>query len=182
MLDWFRDNKDAVIAIAALSSPLVAMVGTIIAAVVSFKAVTTGPRVQRDISRDTLRMTQAQITAGLYGAADHQWIVDFRAAIAEVVALGAERMGVLHDTDKSLDMAEYGRALAAASANTRLMLSEADEIEVSQRMVSYIRGVTNEAASEEEIDSATSDLLDKAKEVIHRREARLATYASQGSQ
>jgi hypothetical protein len=91
MLNWFAKNHVAVVAIGALVAPVVAVIGTIISAVVSYWAVVTAPRIQREISHDTIRMTRAQITSALYGAADHQWIVDFRQAIAEVFALSANR-------------------------------------------------------------------------------------------
>jgi hypothetical protein len=94
MLVWFKDNKDALIAIAALVSPVVAVIGTVIASIVSYRAVVTGPRIQREIARETFRMTRAQITAGLYGTSDHQWIVDFRQGIAEAFALGTKRFHI----------------------------------------------------------------------------------------
>jgi hypothetical protein len=42
-------------AIAALASPMGAMFGTVIAALLSFRAATTAPRVQREIAQETAR-------------------------------------------------------------------------------------------------------------------------------
>jgi hypothetical protein len=131
MIDWFSDHKDAAIAIAALASPFVVMIGTLVAAMLSFKAITTAPRIQREIAqetarmtqeiaRDTARRTQAQIRAGLYGAADHQWITDFRAAIAEVLALGNEIMSDRMRGSSEATLA-FNRKYTIAVTQIRLM-------------------------------------------------------------
>jgi hypothetical protein len=174
MLDWFHDNKDAVLAIAALSSPLVAMVGTIIAAVVSFRAVTTGPRIQREIARDTIRMTQAQITAGLYGAADHQWITDFRAAIAEALAIILQ-VHVLPPDESDKRAPDLLRQIEPSIAKVALMVGPIDGDDLTHRIVDYA-----ESKGREGRQIARWSIINRAREVIQAREARLATYASQG--
>jgi hypothetical protein len=195
MLDWFRDNKDAVVAIAALSSPIVAMFGTLLAALLSFRAVTTAPRVQREIAqetarmtqeiaRNTIRMTQAQITAGLYGAADHQWIVDFRQAIAEVMTLGVERQGdtVMGITPNPEGASTFARRLATAVMQIRLMSwDDAAGTELQNRITDYISQATKAGASAEVLGARANEVMTKAAEVIRRREAKLATYASTAS-
>jgi hypothetical protein len=192
MLDWFRDNKDALLAIAVLASPIVAMFGTLLAALLSFRAVTAAPRVQREIAqetakmtqeiaRNTLQMTQAQITASLFGAADHQWITDFRVAIAEVLALGMERrsdrtMATLSPERTSTHTHRYATALM----QIRLMAwDDAAGTELQNLIAAYIGTATIKPdASPKEISAAADALIAKAAEVIRRREARLATYAS----
>lgn len=101
VLDWCAAHRDALIAVAALVSPLVAVGGTLISAVVSYRAVVTGPRIQREIAQQqfrltnrqldlqerTIALTEAQISANLVGIADQKWIEGFRDAIAQLDAL-----------------------------------------------------------------------------------------------
>lgn len=90
MLEWLRVNKDALVAIAALLSPLIAVAGTLMAAVVSYRAVTTGPIVQREIAHIQLDLQERTARATLLGAADQKWIEDFRGTLAELLALYSE--------------------------------------------------------------------------------------------
>lgn len=97
LLAWFAANKDALVAIAALLSPLIAVTGTVIASIVSYRAVVTGPRLQREISREQFGLTSRQLdlqertaVANLLGAADQKWIEDFREVLAELHGLITE--------------------------------------------------------------------------------------------
>ena len=95
MLAWFATNKDALIAVAALVSPIVAVIGGLIAAAVSYRAVVTGPHIQREISRDTLRtsnkfiarrilvqVTRARASTGTWGMCKHLTHKGFRQFVA----------------------------------------------------------------------------------------------------
>jgi hypothetical protein len=107
LLSWFATNKDAVIAMGALVSPVTAVV----AAMVSYRAVVTGPRIQREIARSqfelagkqlalqerTVALTEAQMSATLLGAAEQKWIEDLRETIAELEGLITEH-GLIRDT------------------------------------------------------------------------------------
>jgi hypothetical protein len=147
VMSWFRDNKDALIAVAALVAPLLAVIGTIISAIVSYRAVVTGPRIQREIARDTIRMTQAQITSGLYGAADHQWIVDFRAAIAQVISVSAEHF-LVPDDKRAQRMPELGRELEMLAIRIQLMVSPPEDGEEFRELIRKMIG-----ANEQEEDA-----------------------------
>jgi hypothetical protein len=114
LLQWFAANKDALVAIAALVSPVVAVIGTVVAAIVSYRAVTTGPRIQREIASDQFtlqeRTTREQFAltsrqldlqerieaAKLLGAADQKWIDDLRGTIADLGGLITERGMIFH--------------------------------------------------------------------------------------
>jgi dihydroxyacetone kinase-like predicted kinase len=190
-LDWFRDNRDAALAIAALAGPIVAVIGTLL----SFKAVTTVPRVQREIARetammtqeiarDTARRTQTQITASLYAAADHQWITDFRAVMAEIMALTTE-VRVVKST-RRLDAeatATFTRKFTIAMAQLRLMVSsESIGSKLAGEVGDYVDIILSPADPSEDEDRTTgavASILPKAMEMIRQREARLATYLEQ---
>jgi hypothetical protein len=106
LLSWLADNKDALIAIAALVSPVTAVPATF----VSYRAVVTGPKTQLKIAGDqfaisskqlalqerTVALTEAQMSASLLGAADQKSIEDLRETVAELEGLISER-GVLMD-------------------------------------------------------------------------------------
>ena len=108
MLDWFAANKDALIAVAALVSPVVAVVGGLISALVSYRAVVTGPRIQREIAREQFNLTTrqlelqersialagAQVSANIVGASDQKWVEAIREVVAEI-ELACRR--TLHD-------------------------------------------------------------------------------------
>ena len=105
MLEWINANKDALVAIGGLMSPAVAVV----ASLVSYRAVVTGPRIQRKIARDqaeltgkqlalqerTVALAESQMSATLLGAADQKWIEEFRGAVAELAATANERGQIL---------------------------------------------------------------------------------------
>ena len=92
---WLKDNKDGVLALAALISPATAM----IAAFVSYRAVVTGPRIQREIAQrqfdlnnrqiklqeETLALATRQLRANLLGSSDQKWIEAFRDTLAELM-------------------------------------------------------------------------------------------------
>jgi hypothetical protein len=182
MLAWFATNKDALIAVAALVSPIVAVIGGLIAAAVSYRAVVTGPHIQREISRDTLRTTQAQITANLYGAADHQWISDFRDVVAEAVSFGSKRFFMARiqgaPTEKvgSFDVnqrLEISLQLGLLSNKVRLMVVDkkaADEL----AMLIIEMGFSNELARRAEL---SEKILDLSRQIIGEREATLRSYS-----
>src|SRR5262249_20693845 len=90
------------VAVAALVSPVIAVIGTVVAAFVSYRAVTTGPRIQREIAREQFALTSRQLAlqertavANLLGAADQRWIEDFRETVAELVGLVIQLMAIL---------------------------------------------------------------------------------------
>jgi hypothetical protein len=82
-----------VIALAALISPATALV----AAFVSYRAVITGPRIQREIAerqsalnnrqielqQGSLALATSQLRANLLGSYDQKWIEGFRDTLAE---------------------------------------------------------------------------------------------------
>jgi hypothetical protein len=172
MLCWLRDNSAALTVIGALASPIVVLIGTVFVA----------PLMQQRIARNTLRMTQAQITAGLYGSADHQWITDFRAAIVETLVLGAER---LSDASKGARpspeaVSAFARRFTIAATQIHLMSWDDAGDKLHRLAINYTR-LTMRADAVEEAAAAATALVTKAAEVIRRREARLATYASTAS-
>jgi hypothetical protein len=142
LLSWFAINKDAVIAMGALVSPVTAVV----AAMVSYRAVVTGPRIQREIARSqfeltgmqlalqerAVALTEAQMSATLLGAAEQKWIEDLRETIAELEGLITER-GLIYDTQNQssdpsfqIDRAlEIGNRLDPLVAKIRLMVGPA---------------------------------------------------------
>jgi hypothetical protein len=101
--DWLASHKDGVISLAALISPLMALV----AAMVSFRAVVTGPKIQLQIAQQQFNLNERQLTiqskavelqgkqisANLMGAYDQKWISEFRDTMAEAIAtLGQFRL------------------------------------------------------------------------------------------
>jgi hypothetical protein len=138
MLEWFATNKEAMIAIAALISPIVAVAGTVLASIVSYRAVVTGPRVQREISREQFELTSRQLdlqeramAANLLGTADQKWIEDFRVAIAELEGWVTEQ-GLIVDTQKKTGNPNYDidrlleitRQVEPVIAKVRLMVGQ----------------------------------------------------------
>jgi hypothetical protein len=99
MLKWLSINKDAMIALAALVSPLIAILGGLVSSVVSYRAVVTGPRIQREIADRQFRLTSSQMTASLFGAADHKWIDDFGKQQMPTEPLMAARQRAWRDRD-----------------------------------------------------------------------------------
>jgi hypothetical protein len=101
VLKWLTANKDALVALAALSSPIIVFVGTIIGTFVSYKAAIAGPRMQRmiaedaakntgrqiDIQAQTLRLTAAQASASMLASAEQKWLEEFRNVMAELISL-----------------------------------------------------------------------------------------------
>lgn len=147
LLSWFADNKDALIAIAALVSPVTAVLATF----VSYRAVVTGPRIQRGIARDqfvltskqlalqerTVALAEAQMSANLLGAADQKSIEDLRETITALEGLITER-GLLMEVNphvqnltadqsvQRLDRAmELGNRIDPLIAKIRLMVGPA---------------------------------------------------------
>lgn len=102
---WLRDNKDGVLALAALISPATALV----AAFVSYRAVITGPRIQHEIAKrqsvsnnrqielqqESLALATRQLRANLLGSYDQKWIEGFRDALAELTGLVGERVPII---------------------------------------------------------------------------------------
>lgn len=182
MLAWFATNKDAFIAVAALVSPVVA----VIAAAVSYRAVVTGPHIQREISRetsrDTLRIAQAQITANLYGAADHKWISDFRDVVAEAIALGSKRFLMTRIQDAAAEKAEsfdvnqrleVSLQLGLLSNKVRLMVVDKQAADELATLIVEM-GFTNELARRAEL---SEKILDLSRQIIGEREATLRSYS-----
>src|SRR5690348_2177972 len=115
LLDWSAIHKDGLVAIAALVSPVVAVIGTVLAAFVSYRAVTTGPRIQREIASEqfaltsrqvavqepTVALTEAQMSANLLGAADQKWIEDVREIIVELHGILLERVTIFDTQTKT---------------------------------------------------------------------------------
>jgi hypothetical protein len=131
LLSWFATNKDALIAIAALVSPVVAVIGTLVAAFVSYRAIITGPRIQREISREQFVVTNRQLAlqertgvANLLGAADQKWIEDFRETVAEQIGLVMER-GIMSNVslggDASRRMVEVAARFSLLRAKMYLL-------------------------------------------------------------
>jgi hypothetical protein len=178
--DWVHANLEALGTLGPYLNTLV----TILLALISYRAVVTGPRIQREISRDTIRMTRAQITAGLYGTADHQWIADFRQAIAEVFALSSNRFlttraglaGPQHGLVGIEDRIKLSRDFSLLLAKIRLMVPQADGDELALLITDMTFG-DELAKGGEDADR----LVTKAKTLIEQREARLASYASLAS-
>jgi hypothetical protein len=155
LLSWFATNKDAVIAMGALVSPVTAMV----AAMVSYRAVVTGPRIQREIARSqfeltgkqlalqerAVALTEAQMSATLLGAAEQKWIEDLRGTIAELEGLITER-GLIWDTQKQSSdplflinrAIEIGNRLDPLLAKIRLMVGPADDGELTRSIRKWI--------------------------------------------
>jgi hypothetical protein len=109
MLKWLSINKVAMIALAALVSPLIAILGGLVSSVVSYRAVVTGPRIQREIADRQIRLTSSQMTASLFGAAVHKWIDDFRETFSLLLSLINERGSIIavvrHQEGKPLPLA-----------------------------------------------------------------------------
>jgi hypothetical protein len=176
VLAWLAANKDALLPIT-----------TILAVVV-------GPCVQLRIARGTFRMTQAQITSGLYGAADHQWIVDFRQTIADVFALSSNRF---HSSRAGLAGREQEERILGGPPQGIMGLEDRVKLTVEfSLLVAKIRLMVPQPDGDElavlitdmtfndELGkrSETADLVvQKAKTLIDQREARLASYASLAS-
>jgi hypothetical protein len=179
IISWFRDNKDAALAMGAFAGPVVAGV----AAILSFTAITTAPRVQREIARDTIRMTRAQITASLYGTADHQWITVFLQTIAEMISIGAE---YLDTSEKDPFTPDALRAIEERVAKIQLLVSSLEGAELRGLVHRLLMlSVSPEGETERDYNARRTDrgrvreeIVEKAREVIQRREGRLATYAS----
>jgi hypothetical protein len=182
MLAWFATNKDALIAIAALVSPVVAVIIGLVSAIVSYRAVVTGPRIQREISKETLRTAQARITANLYGAADHKWISDFRDVVAEAVALGSKRFFMariqdaaaekveLFDVNQRLDISHQ---LGVLSTKVRLMVVDKKAADELATLIIEM-GFSNELARRAEL---SEKILDLSRQIIGEREATLRSYS-----
>ena len=77
---WFKDNKDVLVAMGGLITPAVAFV----AALVSYRAVVTGPRIQLEIASRQLALQEKIASANLLGAVDQKWIEDFRETFIEL--------------------------------------------------------------------------------------------------
>jgi hypothetical protein len=58
---WLKDNRDGVLALAALISPATVMLSVFVAAIVSYRAVVTGPRIQREIAQKQFELNNRQI-------------------------------------------------------------------------------------------------------------------------
>jgi hypothetical protein len=101
---WLKDNKDGVLALAALLSPATALV----AVFVSYRAVIIGPRIQREIAQQqsalnnrqielqqgSLALATRQLRANVLGSYDQKWIDGFRDALAELMGLVAEKLPI----------------------------------------------------------------------------------------
>jgi hypothetical protein len=126
--EWVHANLEVLGTLVPYLTTLV----TIILACISYRAVVTGPRIQREISRDTIRANQDQIRANQ----DHQWVADFRQAMAEAIALSRHYMLTitkpLHPTPETVDdLVLIRRELDLSVAKIQLMVPRApgDELE-----------------------------------------------------
>jgi hypothetical protein len=182
MLEWFAANKDALIAVAALVSPVVAVIGGLISAAVSYRAVVTGPRIQQDISKETLRTAQAQITANLYGAADHKWISDFSDVVAEAVAQGSTRFSIARIQDVAPEKVEpfdvnqrlnISQQLEVLSTKVRLMVADKKAADELATLIIEM-GFTNKLARCAELSEKIFDL---SRQIIGERDAMLKSYS-----
>lgn len=105
VFEWLRDNKDGALALAALISPATALV----AAGVSYRAVITGPRIQREIAERqsaltsrqielqerTLALATRQLRANLLGSSAQKSIEAFRDALAEFIGVVGEKLPIM---------------------------------------------------------------------------------------
>ncbi len=81
MLKWLSINKDAMIALVVLVSPLIAILGGLVSSVVSYRAVVTDPRIQREIADRQFRLTSSRswMRAGNFGHWPNRALIPQRA-------------------------------------------------------------------------------------------------------
>jgi hypothetical protein len=137
--------------LATLLGPVVAL----IAALVSYKAVTTGPRIQREIA----------------------WTTDFRAVIAEALALVASDRALPGEQRSTTSRPDSIRGMETAQAKIALLVSEGDDDEFRKLFIRLLDvtafGIASPQGKAPDDDSAwetRQDILAKAREVILRRE------------
>jgi hypothetical protein len=126
ILGWLKDNKEAVIPLAAL---LAAMLSPAIALVVSYRAV----GIQRETGANTLAFATRQLRANLLGSYDQKWVDAFRDALAELMGLVRERLPIMEArtqhpeagfrSDRLLEL--MGRAVLLIN-KIRLLLGSSD--------------------------------------------------------
>ncbi len=134
MLEWFKTNQTAVLAIAALLSPVIAVAGTVVAAFVSYRAVVTGPGTQLKIARKQFELTKEQLAlqertaaANLLGAVDQKWIEDFRGAFVELYGSWHELSRRVKETlAKREDLEQFGYELRDFTAIGKILLLVGD--------------------------------------------------------
>jgi hypothetical protein len=104
VLPWVANNKEALYTLAAFLAP----VTSIIVGLVSYKAVVTGPRVQRRIAQEQAKLTERQLSLQekqfrttlhqlyftVFGAVEQRWIDTFRDMLSEIFSI-SDRMALL---------------------------------------------------------------------------------------
>src|ERR1700693_3410415 len=93
---WITAHKDALLVVVALAGVIV------------------GPRTQRWIAKTTFRTNR-----------DHQWIADFRQALAEALAFAAEYQ-LLPDDEAKKRQSDIGRGGELTLTKIELMVSQSD--------------------------------------------------------
>ena len=131
---WLKDNKDGVLALAALISPATAM----IAAFVSYRAVVTGPRIQREIAQrqfdlnnrqiklqeETLALATRQLRANLLGSSDQKWIETFRDTLAELMGLVREKLPIMEARKQNPEVGFMSDRLLELMARAGLLINK----------------------------------------------------------
>jgi hypothetical protein len=187
---WLRDNKDGVLALAALISPATALVATF----VSYRAVITGPRIQREIAdrqsafnnrqielqQGSLALATRQLRANLLGSYDQKWIEGFTDALAELTGLVTEMLPIMQTREQHPE-ADFRpdrvlEILARASLlinKIRLFLGSSDTralaFSVDLRNWLSVHDLTESAAMGEKVFAT-------AVALIEEREKRIASH------
>jgi len=191
MLNWFTANKDALIAVAALVSPVVAVVIGLISAVVSYRAVVTGPRIQREISQESLKIAARQValqeqslSANLIGIADQKWADGFADMAAEFASLMNERASLeavrrqhqVLTADQNRRLTEVSRQLLFLNARIGLWVSEEDD--PGMEFLKILGNWKSESGGSSEYLEAQVGFIHGARAVIGRRRTRALSRIS----
>jgi hypothetical protein len=195
LVGWLKENKDAMLALAGLISPFTAL----LAAFVSYRAVVTGPRIQREIAQEQYRLTDRQIAvqeatvalsdrkmrADLLGSYDQNWIDTFRATLAELVQLIMERMPIIdirknnNPEYQSERLIEIGNGMALLIVKLRLLLGSSNPDHLS-----YITEIRNWADPKQDLDEWRAlghEIITRGNAIIAKREEQIASRTDANS-
>ena len=195
LIGWLKENKDAMLALAGLISPFTAL----LAAFVSYRAVVTGPRIQREIAQEQYRLTNRQIAiqeatvalsdrkmrADLLGSYDQKWIDTFRATLAELIPLVMERMPIIdirknkNPEYQSERLIEIGNRIALLLVKLRLILGSSNPNHL--RYITDIRKWANPEQGLAEWRALGYELITRGNAIIAEREEQIASRAEANS-